>query len=81
MPRFGKNHFHPFLLSVLKMNDTINFEDNFFPHYWLSNQNLPFKVCNTDCVMPYFDKIVYSQQFVLGGLRVNHSVNIENYFS
>ena len=29
MPRFGKNHFHQFLLSVFKMNDTINFEDNF----------------------------------------------------
>ena len=29
MPRFGKNHFHPFLLSVSKMNDTVNFEDSF----------------------------------------------------
>ena len=29
MPRFGKNNLHQFLLSVLKMNDTVNFEDNF----------------------------------------------------
>ena len=30
MHSFGKkNHFHPFLLSVFKMNDTANFEDNF----------------------------------------------------
>ena len=30
MPRFGKKYFHPFLLSVLKMNYTVNFDDNFF---------------------------------------------------
>ena len=29
MPRFGKKHFHPFSLSVFKMNDILNFEDNF----------------------------------------------------
>ena len=28
MPKFGKNDFHKFLLSVFKMNDTFNFEDN-----------------------------------------------------
>ena len=28
MPIFGKkNSFHPFLLGVFKMNDTVNFED------------------------------------------------------
>ena len=30
MPSFGKNNFHQFLLSVFKMNDTVNFEDNIF---------------------------------------------------
>ena len=28
-----KNHFHPFLLSVLKINDNVNFEDNFFVQF------------------------------------------------
>ena len=41
MPRFGKNNFHQLLLSVFEMNYTVNF---------------PFKVCNTDCIMPGFDK-------------------------
>ena len=27
MPKFGENHVHPFLLSVLKMKDTVDFED------------------------------------------------------
>ena len=31
--RIGKNHFRQFLLSVFKMNDTVNFEDNFFVHF------------------------------------------------
>ena len=29
MHSLEKNHFHQFLLSVFKMNDTVNFEDNF----------------------------------------------------
>ena len=29
MPRFGKNHVHPFLFSVFKINDTVDFEDKF----------------------------------------------------
>ena len=29
MPRFGKNHFHPFLPSVFLINDTVGFEDKF----------------------------------------------------
>ena len=33
MPRFGKNNFHQFLLSVFKMNDNVNFEDNFLVHF------------------------------------------------
>ena len=33
MPRFGKYRFHHFLLSVLKMNGTVDFEDNFFVHF------------------------------------------------
>ena len=56
MPSFGKNHFHPFLLSFL-MNDTVDFEDIFFVQFsWLSNQNFLFKVSNADCIMPGFDK-------------------------
>ena len=31
--RLRKNHFHQFSLSVFKMNDTVNFEDNFFVHF------------------------------------------------
>ena len=48
------------------MNDTVNFEYTFFVHFnWLLNHNLPFKVHNTDSMMPGFDKkfiykIVYS---------------------
>ena len=39
------------------MNDTVNFEDNFFVYFWwLSNQNFLFKVCNSDYIMPGFDK-------------------------
>ena len=33
MPRFGKNHVHPFLLSVFKINDTVDFEDNVLVHF------------------------------------------------
>ena len=29
MRRFGKNHFCQFLLSVFKMNDTVDFEEIF----------------------------------------------------
>ena len=53
----GKTHFHQFLLSVFKMNDTVNFEDFFlYTFSALSNQNYPFKVCSTDCIMHGFDK-------------------------
>ena len=64
MPTFGKNQFHQFLLSVLKINNTVNFDGNFFVHLeWLSNQNFPFKVCNTDCIMPGFDNSLLSAIF------------------
>ena len=33
MPRFGKNCFHQLLLSVLKINYTVNFEDNVFVQF------------------------------------------------
>ena len=53
----AKKHFHPFLLSVFKINDTVSFEDNIFVQFYrLSNQSFPFKVCNTDCIMPGYDK-------------------------
>ena len=29
MPRFVKNHYHQLLISVFKMNDTVDFEYNF----------------------------------------------------
>ena len=29
----AKNCFHQFLLSVFKINDTVNFEDNVFVHF------------------------------------------------
>ena len=36
----AKKYFNQFSLSVLKMNDTVNFKDNVFVHFqWLSNQN------------------------------------------
>ena len=64
------------------MNDTINFQDNFFVQFYLlSNQNFPFKVYTTDCIMPGFWQTVHFQSFVLGVLKVNYSVNIEDYFS
>ena len=54
MPRFGKHHF---LLSVFRMNDTVYFEDNFLHIFsGLPKQNFPFKLCNTDCIMPGFYK-------------------------
>ena len=40
------------------MNYTVNFE-------WLSNKNFPFKVCNTDCIMPGFDKHFIFKLFYL----------------
>ena len=53
----AKIYFRQFLLSVFKLNDAVNFEDNFFVQFkWLSNQNFPFKVCNTYCIIPGFDK-------------------------
>ena len=33
MPSFGKKKFHQFLLSVFLMDDTVNFEDNYFAHF------------------------------------------------
>ena len=49
----AKNNFHQILLSFFKMNDTVSFEDNLFVHFqWLSKQNFPFKVCNTDFIIP-----------------------------
>ena len=54
---FGKNIFINFYSVFKKINDTFNFEDNVFVHFkWLSNQNFPFNVCNTDNIMPGFDK-------------------------
>ena len=29
MPIYGKNNIHQYLLSVFKMNDTVNFDDTF----------------------------------------------------
>ena len=62
MPSFVKiNCLHQFLPSGFKMNDTVNFDDKYFLQFQLlSNQNFPFKVCNTDCIMPGFGK-----QFIL----------------
>ena len=63
MPSFGKKN-HQFLPSVFKMNDTVNFEDKcFVKFYWLSDQNFPLKVCNTDCIMPGFDKTFILNNF------------------
>ena len=57
MPRFGKKTFHQILFSVFKMNDTLNFEDNLFVHFqWLSKHNFPFIACNTNCIMPGYEK-------------------------
>ena len=33
VPSFDKNHFHPILLSVFKINDAVNFEDNFLYNF------------------------------------------------
>ena len=66
MPKFGKNDFHKFLLSVFKMNDTFNFEDNFW-YIFSGYQIIIFhlKVCNTDCIMPGFDKQFICNNFYL----------------
>ena len=66
MPRFGEKYFHQFLLSVFKMNGTVNFEDEVFVHFkWLSKQNFIFKVYNTDCIMPSFEKQFVFNNFYL----------------
>ena len=81
MPGFFKNHIHPFLLSVLKMNDTANFEDNFlciFSGYQTRIFHSKSVILILLCLVL---TIVYFQPFLLGDLRVNYSVNIENYFS
>ena len=50
--------------QYFKINDTVNFEDNSLVHFqWLSNQNFPFKVYNTDWIMPGFDKHFISNNF------------------
>ena len=33
MPRFGKHYFRQSSMSVFKMNDTVNFEDNLFVNF------------------------------------------------
>ena len=52
----AKKRFHQFLLSVLKMNDTVDFEDIFCTLEVVIKPEFPFRVCNTDCNMPGFDK-------------------------
>ena len=55
--KFGENVFYQILLSVFKMNDTVEFEDNCFVQFWrLSNYNLQFKVFDSNSIMPGFDK-------------------------
>ena len=57
MPIYVKNHSRPLLLLAFKTDDAVDFEDNFFVKFWwLSKHNFPFKVCNTYCIMPGFDK-------------------------
>ena len=61
------------------MNDTVNFEDTFLYILVLIKMKFSFKVFDTDCIMPGFYRQFFSKK-LLGGLRVNYSVNIENYF-
>ena len=82
MPRFGKNNFHRFLISVFKMNDTVNFEDNFL--YIFSGYQT--RILHSKSVILIVLCLVLTKKFtfkkkLLGGFRVNYSVNIENYFS
>ena len=43
-----KYKFHQFLLSVFKMNNTVNFEDKFLYILGVIKPELLFKVYNTD---------------------------------
>ena len=80
MTRFGKNHFHQVLLSVLKMNDTVNNYDNCFVHFsGYQNRTFHSKSVVIIKLCLVLKKSLFSTIF-LNGLRVNHSVNIENYF-
>ena len=65
MPRLGENHLHQSLLSFLK-NDTVKFEDNFvFTFLLVIKPESPYRVCNTDYIMPGFVKHFISNNFYL----------------
>ena len=66
MPSFGKKTFSSIFTQCFTMNDTVNFQDNFFVQFYLlSNHNFPFKVYTTDCIMPGFDKQFIFNNFTL----------------
>ena len=75
-----KSLLHQYLLAVYKMNDTVNFKDNFF--YILSGYQT--RIFHTKSVILILLCLVLTKsilQFLLGGLRLNYSVNIKNQFS
>ena len=77
---WAKKHFHQFLLCFFLKNDTVNFQDNYFVGF-SGYQTRIFHsksiILNLLCLIL---TTVYIQQFLLVGLRVNYSVNIETIF-
>ena len=74
-----KNHFHPFLL-IKKMDDTVNFEDNFLYNFSRYRTNFflsKYVILIVSCLV--LTNSLFST-ILLGGLRINYSVNIETIF-
>ena len=45
------------------MNDTLNVKDKLLYILVVIKPEFPFKVCNTDCIMPGFDKFFIFDNF------------------
>ena len=78
MPRFGKKN--QFLLSGYKIKDVVNFEDKFL-HNFSCYQKIIYhpKSVILIALCLILTHILFLK-ILLGGLRVNYSVNIENNF-
>ena len=80
MPIFDKNNFQQFLLSVFKMNDNANFENNFLYNVSVYSTIISHSKYAILIVLCLDIKTFYFKQYLLGGLRVNYSVNIKTIF-
>ena len=80
MPRSSKNKYHQFLLILFKMSDTVNFEDIFLYISTFYQTRMFHSNSVILIVFAWFLQTVYFHQYLLGGVRVNDSISIENHF-